>query len=129
LRWTSAVAPGAIDPRRWRLLDEAGIRWKVVIVSALLRRFRRAAEGRITAIITASSATKISARQVDATYLARALFDEELPHHSFERSTTPIHPEREAPGYEPSEPQIHMSPACAPGLQSSAVLPCASRAR
>ena len=111
----------AIDPPALkRLLDEAGIRWKVVIVSACYSGgFVEPLKDEYTAIITASSATRKSfgcGSGSDATYLAKALFDEELRRtYSFEKAfdgaRKSIEERERAQGYEPSEPQIHMGPA------------------
>jgi hypothetical protein len=80
----------AIDPHLLRAaLDDAGIRWRVIIVSACYSGgYVEPLKDERTLIITAASATKQSfgcGAASDFTYLAKALFDEALRKtHSFE---------------------------------------------
>ena len=72
-----------------------------------------------TAVITASAPTRKSfgcSSESDATYLAKALFEEELRRtysfeKAFESARKSIAERERAQGYEPSEPQMHMGPA------------------
>ena len=107
-------------PALKKALDEAGIRWKVVVVSACYSGgFVEPLKDDFTAVITASSATKQSfgcGSESDATYLARALFDEELRktysfEKAFENARKSIAERERSQGFVPSEPQIHMGPA------------------
>ena len=108
----------AIDPQALRLaLDESGIRWRVIIVSACYSGgYVEPLKDSRTLIITAASATRQSfgcGAESDFTYLAKALFDEELRKtHSFEtafeRARESIAAREKAKGFVPSEPQIHV---------------------
>jgi hypothetical protein len=105
-----------IDPPALKqALDEAGIKWRVVIVSACYSGgFINALRDSRALIITASAANRQSfgcGNESNFTYLARALFDEALRRtHSFEAAfeaarATISRRERER-GFPPSEPQI-----------------------
>jgi hypothetical protein len=117
--WPLRLDP--IDPPALKkVLDEAGIRWKIVIVSACYSGgFVEPLRDDYTAVITASAPARKSfgcSSESDATYLAKALFEEELRRtYSFEKafdSARKSIAERERmQGYEPSEPQMHMGPA------------------
>ena len=108
----------AIDPQALRAaLDESGIRWRVIIVSACYSGgYVEPLKDARTLIITAASAKRQSfgcGSTSDFTYLAKALFDEELRKtHSFEaafaRAKESIATRERAQGYVPSEPQIHI---------------------
>jgi hypothetical protein len=98
-------------------LEEAGIRWKVVIVSACYSGgFMEKLKDERSLVMTASSAERQSfgcGAGSDATYLAQALFGEALKKtRSFEAAFTQARGliqqwEREK-NFEPSEPQIHV---------------------
>jgi hypothetical protein len=108
----------AIDPQALRAaLDDAGIRWRVIVVSACYSGgYVDPLKDERTLIITASSATRQSfgcGAESDFTYLAKALFDEELRRtHSFEtafeRARASIAAREREKGFKPSEPQIHV---------------------
>jgi hypothetical protein len=110
-----------IDPPALkRALDESGIRWKVVVISACYSGgFIEPLRDERSLIITASSASRRSfgcGNQSDSTYLAKALFDQELRRaHSFEAAfnaaRSSIAERERAQGFEPSEPQIFVGAA------------------
>lgn len=111
----------AIDPAALkRALDESGIRWKVIVISACYSGgFVEPLQDEHALIITASSASRKSfgcGNESDSTYLAKALFDQELRKtHSFERAfdaaRSSIVERERAQGFEPSEPQIFVGAA------------------
>lgn len=98
-------------------LDESGIRWRIVVLSACYSGgFIDALKDERTLIITASSADRQSfgcGNLSDATYLAQALFGDALKKtYSFEAAfeqarTTIEHWEREK-GYVASQPQLYV---------------------
>lgn len=103
-----------------RALDASQIKWKVLVVSACYSGgFVAPLQDENTLIITASSATKTSfgcGNESDATYLAKALFDEALRKtYSFEtafaqaRETILLREQTEK--HEPSDPQIFVGAA------------------
>ena len=102
------------------LLDETGIRWRVIVVSACYAGgFIEPLRGPTTLVMTASDATHTSfgcGTASDFTYFAKALFDEQLrAMHSFERAFAAALPvirarEREK-DYEFSNPQFAMGEA------------------
>jgi Peptidase C13 family len=110
-----------IDPAAVKAaLDESGIRWRVVVVSACYSGgFVDALKNDETLVITASSADRQSfgcGHASDATYLAQALFAEALQKtHSieaaFERAKEVIEQWEREKGFTPSQPQIHVGPA------------------
>jgi hypothetical protein len=111
----------AIDPPALKAaLDESGIRWKVVVVSACYSGgFVDALKDERTMIITASSADRQSfgcGSLSNATYLAQALFGDALGKtHSFEdafeRARSLIEQWEREKGYTPSQPQIYVGAA------------------
>lgn len=111
----------AIDPHALRAaLDDSGIRWRIVIVSACYSGgYVEPLKDERTLIITAAAANRQSfgcGVESDFTYLAKALFDEELRRtHSFEaafaRAKESIAAREKAKGYVPSEPQMHVGGA------------------
>ena len=117
--WPLQLTP--IDPPALRkALDESGIKWKVVIVSACYSGgFVDALKDDFTAVITASSATRQSfgcGSGSDATWLGKALFDEGLRHtysleKAFDEARKSIETRERIQGHEPSEPQMHMGEA------------------
>jgi hypothetical protein len=106
----------SVDPAELRAaLDDAGMRWKVVVISACYSGgFIDALKDERTLIITAARADRASfgcGSASDATYLARALFDEALKNtHSLEAAfaaaAASIEGWERAQGHEPSEPQL-----------------------
>ena len=97
------------------LLDDAGIRWRVIVVSACYAGgFIEPLRGPTTLVMTAADATHTSfgcGAASDFTYFAKALFDEQLrTTRSLERAFTaalPVIREREREqGQEFSNPQI-----------------------
>ena len=112
--WPLRLAP--IDPPALKkALDDSGIKWRVIVVSACYSGgFIKPLQDEHTMIITASSATRASfgcGSMSDATYLAQALFNEELRKtYSFETAfaaaSKSIAARESAQGYEPSEPQL-----------------------
>jgi hypothetical protein len=111
----------AIDPPALKkALHDSGIKWKVVVVSACYSGgFVEPLKDDNTLIITASSATKTSfgcGSESDATYLAKALFDDALRNTysfetAFELARQSIRRWEAEQGQEPSEPQIFVGPA------------------
>lgn len=105
-----------IDPPMLkRALDASGIKWRVIVVSACYSGgFVTPLQDEHTMIITASSAARQSfgcGTASDATYLGRALFDEELRKtYSFEtafaKASSSIAERERAQGFLASEPQI-----------------------
>jgi hypothetical protein len=109
----SPITPEALKSA----LQESGVRWRVVIVSACYSGgFVDALKDERTMVITASSAARQSfgcGASSDATYLAQALFGEALKKtYSFEAAFADARKlieqwEREK-SYESSQPQIHV---------------------
>jgi len=105
-----------IDPSALKkALDDSGIRWRVIVVSACYSGgFITPLQDEHTMIITASSAKRQSfgcGSTSDATYLAQALFNEELRKSwsfetAFGHARKSIAERERAQGYEPSEPQF-----------------------
>lgn len=105
-----------IDPASLKAaLDESGIRWKVIVISACYSGgFIDALKDERTLVITASRGDRTSfgcGTRSDATYLAQALFGEALRKtYSFEAAFAHARKTIEAwehdKGYTPSEPQI-----------------------
>jgi hypothetical protein len=105
-----------IDPPALKAaLDESGIKWKVVVVSACYSGgFVDALKDSQTMIITASGADRQSfgcGNESDFTYLAKALFDEGLRRTrsfeaAFEAARETIARRERSRGFPPSEPQI-----------------------
>ncbi len=105
-----------IDPPALKkALDASGIKWRVIVVSACYSGgFITPLQDEHTMIITASSAQRQSfgcGSTSDATYLAQALFNEELRktwsfETAFGHARKSIAGRERAQGYEPSEPQF-----------------------
>jgi hypothetical protein len=110
-----------IDPAALRAaLEESGIRWRIVIVSACYSGgFVDALKNDATLVITASSADRQSfgcGSGSDATYLAQAFFAEALKQtHSFEaafaRAKELIEGWEREKGFAASQPQMYVGPA------------------
>ena len=111
----------SIDPPALKgALELSGIKWRVLIVSACYSGgFVEPLKDDHTLIITASSPTRGSfgcGNESDSTYLAKALFDEEMRKtYSFEAAFSQARKSIEArelsQGYTPSEPQIFVGAA------------------
>jgi hypothetical protein len=124
--WPLRLDP--IDPGALRAaIEEAGIRWRVVVVSACYSGgYVEPLKDERTLIITASSSERQSfgcGAASDFTYLAKALFDEELRKtHSFEaafiRARESIAQRERAQGFTPSDPQIFIGDAIREKLKS-----------
>lgn len=107
----------AIDPPALKkALDDSGIKWRVIVVSACYSGgFITPLQDEHTMIITASSAKRQSfgcGSMSDATYLAQALFNEELRktwsiETAFAAARLSIAERERAQGYEASEPQLY----------------------
>ena len=112
--WPLRLAP--IDPPALKqALDASGIKWRVIVVSACYSGgFIKPLQDEYTMIITASSASRQSfgcGSMSDSTWLAQALFNEELRKtYSFETAfaaaSKSIAERERAQGFEPSEPQL-----------------------
>lgn len=115
-----------IDARSLRrMLDEAGIKWRVIAVSACYSGgFIEPLKDDATLVMTASAAGRQSfgcGADSDFTFFGKALFDEALRQtHSFteafERARKAIAGRERAGGFRPSEPQIHVGSAIASKL-------------
>lgn len=111
----------SIDPPALKkALDESGIKWRVIVVSACYSGgFIKPLQDEHTMIITASSATRTSfgcGSMSEATWLAQALFNEELRktysiETAFAAASQSIAVRERAQGYEPSEPQLFVGAA------------------
>lgn len=106
----------SIDPQWLRQsLDQAGIRWRVLVISACYSgSFIDALQSPDTVIITASAADKTSfgcSNQPEFTYFGRAFFAEAMRNESsivaaFDSATRRITQLEREGGYEASEPQM-----------------------
>jgi hypothetical protein len=112
----ASISPAALKTA----LDESGIRWRIVVVSACYSGgFVEALRDARTLVITAASADRQSfgcGSASDATYLAQALFGDALRKtHSFEsafeRARGLIEQWEREKGYTPSQPQMHAGDA------------------
>ncbi len=108
------------------MLDEAGIKWRVVIVSACYSGgYIEPLKDDNTLVMTASDATRTSfgcGSESDFTYFGKALFDEQLRQtHSFAeafgRARVSIAEREKQMGHEYSNPQIAMGAAIAVKLK------------
>lgn len=107
-----------VDPEHLKAaLDDSGIRWKVLVISACYSGgFIDALKDERTLIITAASADRTSfgcGNESDATYLAQALFGDALRKtYSFEagfgQARKTIEQWEREKGYTASEPQIYV---------------------
>jgi hypothetical protein len=110
-----------IDPANLReALDSSGIRWRVVVVSACYSgAYIEPLRSPQSLVITAAAATRQSfgcGAESEFTYLARALFDEELRktlsfEEAFGQAKASIAERERAQGFVPSEPQIFVGEA------------------
>jgi hypothetical protein len=109
------------------LLDAAGIKWRIVVVSACYSGgFVEALKDDYTLILTASEADRVSlacARDSDATYFGEALFQHGLAHAesvlgAFDAAKARVAEREAAAGSKPpSSPQIYVGPAMAVKLK------------
>ena len=112
-----------IDPVMLRrMLDDAGIKWRVLAISACYSGgFIEPLKNEWTLVMTASAANRTSfgcGAESDFTYFGKALFDEELRRTysfagAFERARRTIAERERAENYESSDPQIYMGSAMA----------------
>ncbi|MGH8667579.1 MAG: C13 family peptidase, partial [Burkholderiales bacterium] len=110
-----------IDPADLRkALDDAGIRWRVIVISACYSGgYIAPLKDERTLIITAAATSRQSfgcGSESDFTYLAKALFDEELRRSfsfedAFANARKTIEAREREQGFVPSEPQIHVGAA------------------
>jgi hypothetical protein len=110
-----------LDPRTLRaMLDDAGIKWRVVVVSACYSgSFIPALAGDTTLVITASDANNTSfgcQSENDFTYFGEAFADHALRHldsfkAAFDASAAEVEKREKAEGLTPSHPQISMGSA------------------
>jgi hypothetical protein len=119
----NAVSPEALKA----ILDEAGIRWRIVVVSACFSGgFVAPLADARTVVITAAAADRQSfgcGAASDLTWFGRAFFDEALRHTfsltaAFERARALIAERERAEGYQASDPQIHVGAEIAPRLEA-----------
>lgn len=104
-----------IDPVWLRqTLDKAGIRWRVIVISACRSgSFIPALQSPDTLVITASSADRDSfgcGHEMDYTYFGRALFDQAMREHrslksAFMQAQRTVAQWESVQGFPPSEPQ------------------------
>jgi hypothetical protein len=115
-----------IDPAMLkRMLDKAGIRWRVITISACYSGgFIEPLKDERTLVITASDATSNSfgcSSESDFTWFSKAFFDEELRRsHSFttafRRAEISIQQREKRENVEPSHPRISLGSAIQPRL-------------
>lgn len=142
-----------IDPKWLReALDKAGIRWRVIVISACYSgSFVPALQSDNTLVITASAADRSSFgcnNELDYTYFGRAFFDQAMRekstlHDAFNEAQATVSKWETAQGFEPSEPQWslgknmelmlpqlekHLFPE-SNGLSSGAVVPVAAHTK
>ncbi|MDO5769558.1 MAG: C13 family peptidase [Psychrobacter sp.] len=105
-----------LDPA-WlkQALDEAGIRWRVIVISSCYSgSFIDKLSSPTTAIITASSRDKMSfgcTNTAEITYFGEAFFAEGLRNNTsfaaaFKAASQQVHERESLMGFEPSEPQM-----------------------
>ncbi len=109
------IAMDSINPKWLReALDNSGIRWRVIVISACYSgSFIPALRSPDTLIITASAADKSSfgcINEADYTYFGRAFFDEAMREKNdlkavFDQASATVGKWEAAQGFEPSEPQ------------------------
>lgn len=115
------LSPNDIRPQQLRqMLDEAGIRWRILVVSACFSgQFVEPLKDDHTIIATASAADRSSfgcSNEDDMTYYGRALFADGLARgeslsEALQRVATRIAKREKREGKEPSQPQLWMGDA------------------
>jgi hypothetical protein len=114
--WLNNISPAELD----RMLDEAGIKWRVLVVSACYSgSFVDALKDENSLIITAARADRTSfgcGNEDEYTYFGDAYFNRELRRQSsfitaFDGAAATIAKREHDEGLEPSEPQIYVGPA------------------
>jgi hypothetical protein len=99
-----------------KLLEESGIRWRVVVVSACFSgSFVKPLADSHTIVITAASKSRTSfgcSDQRDLTYFGEAFYRDAMPHSkylrfAFEAARNDIREREKAEGYTPSQPQAY----------------------
>ncbi len=116
-----SIGPGTIG----KLLDESGIKWRVVVVSACFSgAFVDTLRNDHTMIITAAASDRSSfgcSNQRDFTWFGKAFFDDQLRRNfsfdgAFARAKRTIAAWEALENLNPSEPQIHVGAAIGPVL-------------
>jgi hypothetical protein len=125
------LALNDISPEKLRsLLDEAGIKWRVIIISSCYSGgFIDALQNENTLIATAAAADKTSfgcGDDVDFTYFGEAVFKDTLPHekslvYALQTAQNLISEREKLENLEPSLPQLVVGQAIAPKLDALAV--------
>jgi len=101
------------------LLEESGIRWRVVVVSACFSgSFVKPLADNHTIVLTAASKSRTSfgcSDQRDLTYFGEAFYRDALPHSAdlrlaFEAARKDIRERERVEGYMPSQPQGYFGP-------------------
>jgi len=116
-----------IDPDMlMRMLDESGIRWRIIVVSACYSgAFVDSLKNDDTLVMTASDATSSSfgcGNDSDFTWFGKALFDEQLRRtfsftEAFSKASRSLAARETGEGEEPSHPQIFVGKGIAPRLK------------
>ena len=109
------------------LLDAAGIKWRIVVISACYSGgFIDALKDDYTLVLTASATDRASfgcGNESDSTYFGEALFQQGLAHaesilEAFDAATARVAEREKAAGFKPpSNPQIYVGPAMADKLK------------
>lgn len=116
------IAPGTLK----RILDDAGIKWRVLAISACYAGgFIAPLRNETTLIMTAADALKPSfgcGTESEFTFFGKAVFDEQLRRtysfsEAFARARQSIAQREREQKFEPSNPQIHVGAAIAQKLK------------
>jgi len=115
-----------LTPERLKaMLDKAGIKWRVIVVSACYSGgFVDALKGPNTLVATAAAADRTSfgcGSESDFTYFGEAVFKEQLQHQlslipAFKAAAVSIAKREQREQLEASKPQLSVGPAIAPHL-------------
>ncbi|MGH6962412.1 MAG: C13 family peptidase [Dongiaceae bacterium] len=114
--WLNSISPADLD----RMLDEAGIKWRIVVVSACYSGgFVEPLKDDNSLIITAARADRNSfgcSNENEYTFFGDAYFNQELRRQSsfiaaFDGAAAAIAKRERAEDLQPSEPQIYVGPA------------------
>ncbi|WP_347985745.1 C13 family peptidase [Methylomonas sp. AM2-LC] len=124
------LALNDISPEKLRtMLDEAGIKWRVIIISSCYSGgFIDALQNENTLIATAAAADKTSfgcSDDVDFTYFGEALFKDTLPHeksvvYALQTAQKLINAREKLESLDPSQPQLVVGQAITPKLDALA---------